>query len=139
MSGMAVSMAGLSTNPKTGELQLDENKLKEALTSNFDGVAKIFASSESGPGLAARMSDAIKSLQDRTTGAVATRMKGIDQRIKAQDQDIARKEERMTQRRTQLERTFAALDSKMATMNSQGQFLSARMGGTSSQAPTVKG
>ena len=128
MSGLPISVAGLSTNPKTGELQLDENKLKEALTGDFDGIAKIFASSESGPGLAARMSDAIKSLQDRTSGAVATRMKGIDQRIKAQDQDIAHKEERMTQRRAQLQKTFASLDTKMATLNSQGQFLSGRMG-----------
>ncbi len=128
MSGLPISAAGLSTNPKTGELQLDENKLKEALTGDFDGIAKIFASSESGPGLAARMSDAIKSLQDRTSGAVATRMKGIDQRIKAQDQDIAHKEERMTQRRAQLQKTFASLDTKMATLNSQGQFLSGRMG-----------
>ena len=109
------------------------------MISDFEGVAKIFASSDAGPGLAARMSDVIKSLQDRTSGAVATRVKGLDQRIKAQDHDIARKENRIAERRAQLERTFAALDSKMATMKSQGQYMSARIGSENASAADTKG
>lgn len=133
VSSVSLTAAGITTNPKNGELQIDEAKLKEALTSNYDGVANLFANGEHGPGLAARMSDAIRGLQDRTSGAVATRLKGMDQRIKAQDKDIAHKEERMEQRRVQLQRTFANLDSKMAGMQSQGQMLSARIGAPAPQ------
>jgi flagellar hook-associated protein 2 len=128
VSSVSLAAAGITTNPKNGELQIDEAKLKDALTTNYVGVANLFATGEHGPGLAARMSDAIKGLQDRTSGAVATRLKGMDQRIKAQDKDIAHKEERMEQRKAQLQRTFANLDSKIAGMKSQGQMLSARIG-----------
>jgi flagellar hook-associated protein 2 len=130
VSGASLVEAGITTNPKSGELQLDEAKLKEALTSNYEGIANLFATGASGPGLAARMSDAIKGLQDRASGAVATRVKGLEQRLKSQDQEISRKEERMTERRAQLQRTFANLDSKMAGMQSQGQILSTRLGPT---------
>ncbi len=128
VASVSLVAAGVTTNPKNGELQIDDAKLREALTTNYEGVANLFATGEHGPGLAARMSDAIKGLQDRTSGAVATRLKGMDQRIKAQDKDIAHKEERMEQRKIQLQRTYANLDSKMAGMKSQGQMLSARIG-----------
>ena len=72
--------------------------------------------------------DVIRGLQDRTSGAVATRLKGMDQRIKAQDKDIAHKEERMEQRRVQLQKTYANLDSKISGMQSQGQMLTGRIG-----------
>lgn len=128
MASSSLWEVGISTNAKTGELVLDESKLKDALSKDYDKVMAIFASTDSGPGLAARMSDAIKALQDRTSGAVATRVKGIEQRIRSQDQDIARKEERMAQRRAQLQRSFASLDSKISGIQSQGQALSARFG-----------
>ena len=128
VASVSLVAAGVTTNPKNGELQIDDAKLREALTTNYEGVANLFATGEHGPGLAARMSDAIKGLQDRTSGAVPTRLKGMDQRIKAQDKDIAHKEERMEQRKIQLQRTYANLDSKMAGMKSQGQMLSARIG-----------
>jgi flagellar hook-associated protein 2 len=128
VSGVSLAAAGITTNPKNGELQIDEAKLRDALASNYDGVANLFANSEQGPGLAARMSDVIRGLQDRTSGAVATRLNGMDQRIKAQDKDIAHKEERMEQRRVQLQKTYANLDSKISGMQSQGQMLAGRIG-----------
>ena len=126
MGSASMGSVGITTNPKTGELQIDETKLKDALTKDYQGVSNIFASTEQGPGLAEKLSSAIKGLQDRSTGAVATRIKGLDQRIKTQDQNIARKEERLSTKRAQLERTFASLDSKMASMNLQGQALNSR-------------
>ena len=128
VSEKSLTSVGITTDPKTGELKIDDSKLKDALSRDYDGVASIFSSTATGPGLAAKMSDAVKALQDRTSGAVATRLKGIDERIRRQDDEISRKEERMSQRRAQLERTFSSLDAKMATMKSQGQVLGARLG-----------
>jgi flagellar hook-associated protein 2 len=134
MASVSLGTVGISTNPKTGELNLDESKLKESLSRDYEGVVRTFASTDNGPGLAARMSDAIKALQDRTNGAVASRVKGIEQRIKSQDQEIARKEERMVQRRSQLERTFSSLDAKMSTMQTNGQVLAGRFGAQESSS-----
>jgi flagellar hook-associated protein 2 len=134
-----LTSVGIATDAKTGELRLDESKLKEALAKDYEGVAAIFSSTQAGPGLAAKMSDAIKALQDRTTGAVATKLKGLDERIRHQDDEITRKEERLSQRKAQLERTFASLDAKMATMKSQGQVLSARLGPTEQPAQKSEG
>lgn len=128
LASVNLTGVGITTNAKTGELNLDEAKLKEALAKDYEGVLKIFSSSESGPGLAAKMSESIRSLQDRTSGPVATRMKGIEQRIRAQDLDITRKEERMASRRAQMERTFASLDAKLASFESERQTLGQRFG-----------
>jgi flagellar capping protein FliD len=70
-----------------------------------------------------------------------TAKKRLDDRIRGQDDEIVRKEERMSQRKAQLERTFASLDAKMATMKSDGQVLSARLGSkeASNQKPEVQG
>ena len=140
VSEKSLTSVGITTDAKTGELKVDESKLKEALSKDYEGVAGIFTSTASGPGLASKMSDAIKALQDRSTGAVATRLKGLDDRIRRQDDEIVRKEERMSQRKAQLERTFASLDAKMATMKSDGQVLSARLGSkeASNQKPEVQ-
>lgn len=118
---------GITTNPKTGELRLDEAKLKDALSKDYDGVMKIFASTEAGPGLASRLSDAIKGMKDKSSGIIGARMKGIDQRIKQQDEDIQKKEERLGQRRLQLEKSLGNLDAKVATMQGQAQFLKDRL------------
>jgi flagellar hook-associated protein 2 len=118
---------GITTNPKTGELKLDESKLKNALSIDYQAVADIFTSSEKGPGLSQKMSDAIKMLQDKASGAIGSRIKGLDERIRRQDDDIQRKQERMEQRKSQLQRTFASLDAKVATMNQQSLLLGARL------------
>jgi flagellar hook-associated protein 2 len=126
---------GISTDPKTGTLKLDEAKLKSALSENYLGVADIFTSTERGPGLSQKLSDAIKTLQDKTSGAVGARIKGLDERIRRQDHDIERKQERVDQRKAQLQRTFAALDSKLATMNQQSAFLGARLSAPQPASP----
>ena len=127
LSAAPLTDVGITTNPKTGELRLDESKLKDALGKNYEGVMEIFASTEAGPGLASRLSDAIKSMKDKSSGVIGGRIKGIEQRIRAQDDEIQKKEERLGQRRAQLEKTLGNLDAKVAGIQSQGQFLSARL------------
>lgn len=117
---------GISTNAKTGELILDESKLKDALAKNYDGVMGIFATTESGPGLASRLSDAIKAMKDKSSGAVGSRLKGLDQRIRTQDLEIQKKEQRLSERKASLEKSLGNLDARIAGMETQGQFLAAR-------------
>jgi flagellar hook-associated protein 2 len=139
LSEQPLTSIGITTNPKTGELLLDEKMLMEALSKDYDSVAGIFATSASGPGLAGKMSDAIKTLQDRSYGAVATRIKGLEDRIRRQDDEIARKEERMSERKAQLQRTFSSLDAKLASMTSQGQVLASRLGSSDQISSNAEG
>lgn len=135
--GMSLADIGITTDPHSGSLNVDESKLKDALSKNYDGVASVFANTEQGPGLAQRLSETVHQLRDRQTGAVAQRLKGMDQRIKQQEQEISRSEERLADKRKHLEKTFANLDSKMAGMQNTSQFLSARFGGGQDAAPAA--
>lgn len=130
----SLAEVGVKTNAKTGELEVDEQKLKSALATDYEGVANLFASSEKGEGVAERLSKAVKAFQDPTHGAVATRMKGLDREIKNQDQAIERQESRLADRETQLKRQFSALESRVASLNSQGDFLQAKLGGSANTA-----
>lgn len=129
--GPSLADIGITTDPHSGSLSLDETKLKDALTKNYDGVASVFANSEQGPGIAQKLSETIHQLRDRSTGAVSQRLKGMDQRIKQQEQAISRSEERLADKRKHLEKTFASLDAKMAGMQNTSEFLGARFGGGS--------
>jgi flagellar hook-associated protein 2 len=119
---------GITTNAKTGELNLDETKLKEALAADYEGVSNLFVQSESGKGVAARLSDAVRQLQDPMHGVMKNRTKSLDSMIRSQDQAIERQTSRLATRREEVERQFANLNSKMATMQGQSQFLAAKFG-----------
>lgn len=124
--GLSLMDAGITTDPHSGQLRIDETKLKETMSKDFEGVASIFANTEKGPGLAQKLSESISHMKDRQSGLLTTRLKGMDQAIKNQNSQIERQEERMTQKRTQLERTFASLDAKMASMEGTSNLLGAR-------------
>lgn len=124
---------GITTDPKTGNLTMDDSKVRAALAENYEEVASMFVSTKDGPGLAARVSDAIKGFRDPVSGVVKSRIKGLDTIIKNQDQDIERKQRQLTQKEEQIRRQFSSLESQMSKLNSQGDFLSARMGAASGQ------
>ncbi|MCX6123394.1 MAG: flagellar filament capping protein FliD [Proteobacteria bacterium] len=124
LGGLSLAEVGITTNPHSGELQVNEEKLTEALSKNYEGVASLFATTESGPGLAQKLSE-----------SVSTRVKGMNQYIKNQNQQSERQEARASKKKEQLERTFASLDAKMAAMQGTSEFLGARF---SSPAPTVQ-
>jgi len=124
---MTLADAGVTTNAKTGKLEVNEDKLKKALSSNYDGVMKIFASSGEGPGLAEKLGDAVKSLQDRQSGVVSLRQKTLDDQIRRQDKEIERQQQMMEQKQQRLQKTFTDLGSKMQMMQSQQQAMTAKL------------
>lgn len=130
----SLAEVGITTNAKTGELQVDETKLKGALASDYEGVAKLFTASESGQGVAARLSDAVKSLKDPVAGAVPSRIRALDNIIKQQDQQIERQNRRLEQREEGLRRQFSALQGKVQTLDAQGMYMQARFGGEAEAA-----
>jgi flagellar hook-associated protein 2 len=118
---------GITSDGKTGALKLDETKVKQALSEDYMGVAKMFTQSELGPGVATRLSDSIRSMQTNQGGFIASKDREYKRVMQGFDDDIARKERLASQRAEGLKRKFAALDSLVSGMNAQGQALQQRL------------
>jgi flagellar hook-associated protein 2 len=118
---------GITTNPKSGELNLDENKLRQSLTENYEGVAELFIQTANAQGIAHRLATQIKNMRDPGFGAVRSKLRTYDRIIENADQDIERREMLLQQREESIRRRFSALEGRLAGMQSQGNFLAQRM------------
>lgn len=134
-SGKYATLAdvGITTDPKTGQLNLDEAKVKGALADDYEGVAKLFIRTKDTMGVADRMAGAIKSIRDPSSGALKAKLKGLDDIIRGQDDEIKRKERTMQQREEAIRRRFTALEGQMSQLKSQGDYLTQRMAAAGGQ------
>lgn len=120
---------GITTNPKSGELTLDDAKVKTALSDDYSSVAGLFAQTAGSAGIASKLAESIKAFRDPGSGTVKGRQRTFDTLIKNQDKEIERRERMMEQKEQQIRRKFSVLENQMANMSSQGSFLAARFGG----------
>ncbi len=120
---------GISTNPKTGELQMDDTKVRNALTDDYDAVAQLFIRTKFGDGLGERISGKLKGYRDPSQGVVRSRIRGLDSIIEGQDKNIATKERQLGEKEESIKRRFASLDSQLSNLNAQSSFLKQRFGG----------
>ncbi len=132
----SMAQIGISTNAKTGLLEVDENKLKKALNSNYRDVMELFSHTDQGDGIANKMSAALTNIMDPTHGPIKARNQSLKHEIESRDQEIARQTDRMEKNRARIERQFAALESNMGAMNQQSQFLTARFGTSPAESAT---
>ncbi len=119
---------GITTDPQSGKLNMDESKVKAALAEDYESVAKLFIKTPSTSGLADRMGANLKGLRDPTSGVLKSRIKGLDDVIKNQDENIKRRERTMQQREENIKRRFTALENQLSNINAQGNYLTARLG-----------
>jgi flagellar hook-associated protein 2 len=124
-----LSEIGITTNPKTGELQMDETKVRNALTDDYDAVAQLFIRTKFGDGLGERISERLKSFRDPGQGVIRSRIRGLDSIIEGQDKNIATKERQLGEKEESIKRRFAALDGQLSDLNAQSNFLKQRFGG----------
>jgi flagellar hook-associated protein 2 len=117
---------GITTNPKTGELDYKESKVRQALAEDYDGVANLFVRSKDTLGIAARLADQIKGYRDAQNGILKSRTRALDNIIKGQDDQIARKEQQLVRKEESIKRRFTALESQLSGMKAQGDFLKQR-------------
>lgn len=114
---------GITTDPKSGDLKLDEAKVKQALTEDYQAVANLFIRGKEAAGLADAMSSKLKQFRDPASGAVKTRIRALDNIIKSQDDDIARRERDMGHKEEAIRRRFSALEGQIANLQAQGNAL----------------
>ncbi|MCX6110552.1 MAG: flagellar filament capping protein FliD [Proteobacteria bacterium] len=130
-----LSDIGISTNPKTGELVMDESKVKSALADNYESVANLFIRSKFGDGVGERVAQRIKTFRDPNSGVLKSRMRGLDKIIESQDKDIANRERQLGEKQESIKKRFSSLESQMSSLQAQGQYLAQRFGAANSQEP----
>lgn len=130
-----LAQLGITSDPKTGTLKIDETKVKKALAEDYDGVAELFVQTDKGAGFGTRMSDAVRGAQNQQTGVLSSKEREYKRTLESFDDDIVRKERAASQRAEGIKRKFAALEGLINGMNSQGQALAARLGVQSGPMP----
>lgn len=110
---------------RDGSLSLDGTKLDGALSSNLEGVQKLFLKAENGIGK--RVPDAVDSLINSVSGAITARQNGITASITSLQKKVAREEERIAAYEARLTAQFTSLEKLVSQLNQQGNFLSQKL------------
>uniref|UniRef100_UPI003340685A flagellar filament capping protein FliD n=1 Tax=Castellaniella defragrans TaxID=75697 RepID=UPI003340685A len=121
--GLTLSRIGITTDPKSGELIVDDGKLSQAISENLAGVTALFTGTA---GAGTRVADAA-DLFTRSGGLFSTTTdslnKSIDQMQKQYNATAARIDQRMETYRKQ----FTQLDTTVSQMNSLSSYLTVQL------------
>ena len=117
---------GITTDPKTGKLNLSEQKVRQSLAEDYEGVASLFVRGPDTLGVAGKLALKLRELRDPVNGVIRSRIRGLDKIIENQDQAIERKERAFAKKEESIKRRFASLEGQLSGLKSQGDFLSAR-------------
>jgi len=132
-SGITSSFSYLAevgiTTLESGDLSLDTTELKTALTTDYSGVAQLFANDSQG--YVFRLSSVAKSFAD-FDGLVESREDGINSRITLLQDRQSNMEYRLELIEKRFRSQFAALDGLIAQLNSTSNFLNTQLASISS-------
>ncbi|HEY8415267.1 MAG TPA: flagellar filament capping protein FliD [Thermaerobacter sp.] len=135
-----LAAVGITTQDKSGVLQLDEAKLREALAADRAGVQRLLAgdpdaAGASDDGVFVRLRKAVDAWLETNTGLLDRRIDALDDRIQDYAEQMERMEYRLQLREQNLMRQFEALESLIATLQSQEQWLVQQINQLSSLRP----
>lgn len=112
-----LAQVGISSD-RDGKLTLDRAKLEEAILADEDAVSNLFA--DAANGIAARVHDQIDVYTNATDGLFKARNDGFDSLIRDLDKRIDAAETRLEAYETQLVNRFAAMETLVGRLQSQG-------------------
>lgn len=110
---------------RDGTMSLDKSKLEDALNSDFEAVADLFADNDQG--YVYRLAAQVDSLTE-IDGFIDGRKQGIEGRIETIDARISDFEYRLVLIEERLRSQFTALDVLVGQLQSTGNFLSNQLG-----------
>lgn len=119
-----------------GKLYIDEDKLKEALTKDMDGVIRLFTATEEADGtqgIASRLCDTIDSAMKSITEKAGRAGSLVDQSIIGKqidevDDRIDQMEDYLIRAETRYWNQFTAMEKALQQMQSQSNWLMAQLG-----------
>jgi len=129
-AGMSPSDIGLTTgnffSGTGGQIVLDEDKLRAALEEDPDRVANIFAGTDENRGLLWRMNSI---MGDYLNTSQSLTLKNLETSIKRANDQMTKMQERMYAEEDKLYRQFAAMETALSKLQSQGDWMTAMLGG----------
>ncbi|WP_368643112.1 flagellar filament capping protein FliD [Castellaniella ginsengisoli] len=125
-----LSKIGITTDPKTGELKIDNDKLTKALSENLDGVKSLFTS---GTGIGSRV-DAAAEAFTKSDGLFSTTTAGLNKTITDIKKQYDATADRIDQRMETYRAQFTQLDAMVSQMNSLSSYLSQQLSALSSKS-----
>lgn len=125
-AGTGLFQLGVATQ-KDGTLSLKTSKLADALANDLAGVESLLAGSDTTDGIADHLKSSLSSFTNALSGLLAGRQRSYDSSIHRIDSEIVRNEARVASKEEQLTAQFAALESLVSSLNSQGSYLTQQM------------
>jgi len=131
-AGLSPSQIGLTTGSfhsgTGGQIVLDEDRLRAVLEEDPERVANVFAGTEGNRGLLWRMND-IMGNYSSPSGAGSRAIRNLEDSIRRNNEQVTRMQNRMFAEEDRLFRQFAAMETAMSRMQSQGDWFTAMLGG----------
>jgi flagellar hook-associated protein 2 len=128
--GLSPSEIGLTTGSffdgTGGQIFIDEDKLKAALEDNPEKVSEIFAGTGGNKGLLWRMNDL---MGDYVNKSQTHTMLSLENSIKRANEQMLKMQDRMYAEEDKLYRQFAAMETAMSKLQSQGDWFTSMLGG----------
>lgn len=117
----SLAQLGVSTQ-RDGTLSLDSVKLQKALQDNFEGVRDLFLQNDSTSGIAKQFYQLAYGAIRTGDGELSVRTDGLRKQIRSLDSKIQDQEAYLERYETRLQAQFAALESLLASFQSQDQY-----------------
>lgn len=119
-----LSEIGITSNAKTGELELDSTKLDKAVAADYAGISQLFANDNKGIAfrLEAKMDDYLSF-----DGLITTREKGLQSRIDYNEDSQDRMNYRLGLIEARYLKQFSALDSIISQSNATSSYLTQQL------------
>lgn len=115
------SQVGISLT-RTGSVEVDRSQLEQALGDDFDAVSTFMVD-----GLGATLDTYLDSVEG-SGGSIQRSRDAIDGRLRSYDDQIEAFETRLALRETALRREFTGLETALAKLQSEGQWLAGQLG-----------
>lgn len=128
--GMGVSTLnemGIKQNPKTGMLEVDNDKLKTALTDNSLEVTEFFVGDSKTTGFATQTNSYLDNVLDSTKGAIQTAKDGIAATLKTIKKTYDRTQLSIEDTIARYKAQFTQLDKLVSQMNSTSDYLTTQL------------
>ena len=122
-SGTTLSSIGITTDPKTGELSINDSKLTEALSENIEGVKSLFTGTS---GVGTRVSETADSFL-RFDGLFSTTTDSLNKTISDIKKQYDATADRIDQRMETYRAQFTQLDGMVSQMNSLSSYLAQQL------------
>jgi len=124
----SLSQIGITTDPVSGQLKIDDKKLAEALKDNLPQVQELLVGEDADKrgGLLGQMQDAIATINGRE-GMITVASEGAQRSANLLDTEYQATSERIEQRMETYRQQFVALDASVAKMSAISNYLSQQL------------